>query len=219
MCDLFAMLQQRYEDFSSEILILSFCVYVSTLHIFLLCLFSYSGLILVCHPFCFIRTAIRAAGGFQATACQGRLLYSFIFVHIPYFYFSITGYFYFRRHLLLHNRHQHHHHLLPSAHRKSLQRSCGCVLVTVRVYAHAVWHSMLMYVRCVLMRVLMCVCVCVFWFVCVGLSGYVCVCLDARLCTLPPPPAPQPTTQPTRCADRQRLPRLCLCRSKGVGSL
>ena len=24
-------------------------------------------------------------------------LYSFIFVHIPYFYFSITGYFYFRR--------------------------------------------------------------------------------------------------------------------------
>jgi len=26
MCDFFAMLQQRYEDFSSEILILSFCV-------------------------------------------------------------------------------------------------------------------------------------------------------------------------------------------------
>ena len=47
MCDLFAMLQQRYEDFSSEILILSFCVYVFTLYLFLLCLFSYSGLILV----------------------------------------------------------------------------------------------------------------------------------------------------------------------------
>ena len=39
MCDLFAMLQQRYEDFSSEILILSFCVYVFTLYLFLLCLF------------------------------------------------------------------------------------------------------------------------------------------------------------------------------------
>ena len=34
MCDLFAMLQQRYEDFSSEILILSFCVCIFTLHIF-----------------------------------------------------------------------------------------------------------------------------------------------------------------------------------------
>jgi hypothetical protein len=41
------MLQQRYEDFSAEILILSFCVSVFTLYIFLLCLFSYSGLILV----------------------------------------------------------------------------------------------------------------------------------------------------------------------------
>jgi hypothetical protein len=47
MCDLFAMLQQHYEDFSSEILILSFCVYVFSLDLFLLCLFSYSGLILV----------------------------------------------------------------------------------------------------------------------------------------------------------------------------
>ena len=47
MCDLFAMLQQRYEDFSSEILILSFCVYVFTLYLFLLCLFSYSGLMFV----------------------------------------------------------------------------------------------------------------------------------------------------------------------------
>ena len=60
MCDHFAMLQQRYEDFSSEILILSFCVYVSTLHIFLLCLFSYSGLILVLtsflfYPYCYSR--------------------------------------------------------------------------------------------------------------------------------------------------------------------
>jgi len=95
------MLQQRYEDFSSEILILSFCVYVSTLHIFLLCLFSYSGLILVLTSFLlypYLSTAIRAAGGFQATACQSKAaLYSFIFVHIPYFYFSITGYFYFRR--------------------------------------------------------------------------------------------------------------------------
>ena len=36
------------------ILIFSFCVYVSTLHIFLLCIFSYSGLILVltCSLFC-----------------------------------------------------------------------------------------------------------------------------------------------------------------------
>jgi hypothetical protein len=47
MCDLFAMLQQRSDDFSSEILILSFCVYVFTLYTFLLCLFSYSCLILV----------------------------------------------------------------------------------------------------------------------------------------------------------------------------
>ena len=47
MCDLFAMLQQRYEDFSSEILILSFCVYVFTLCLFSLCLFSYSGLMFV----------------------------------------------------------------------------------------------------------------------------------------------------------------------------
>jgi hypothetical protein len=91
MCHLFATLQQRYEGFASEILILSFCVYVSTLHVFLLCLFSYSGLILVLTSFLlypYLSTAIRAAGGFQATACQ---------VHIPYFYFSITGYFYFRR--------------------------------------------------------------------------------------------------------------------------
>ena len=36
----------------------------------------------------FIRTAIRAEGGFQATACQREIaLYSFIFVHIPYFIF------------------------------------------------------------------------------------------------------------------------------------
>jgi hypothetical protein len=48
--------------------------------------------------FCFIRTAIHAAGGFQATVCQ-KGGYSLL-VHIrPYsiFYFSITGYFYFRR--------------------------------------------------------------------------------------------------------------------------
>jgi hypothetical protein len=47
MCDLFAMLPQRYEDFSSEILILSFCVCVFTLCLFSLCLFSYSGLMFV----------------------------------------------------------------------------------------------------------------------------------------------------------------------------
>ena len=85
MCDLFAMLQQSYEDFSSEILILSFCVYVSTLHIFLLCLFSYSGLILVLTSFLlypYLSTAIRAAGGFQATACQRKAA---LLVHIrPY---------------------------------------------------------------------------------------------------------------------------------------
>ena len=52
ICDLFAMLQQRYEDFSSEILILSFCVY-STYSF-------YSDLILVLtrflfYPYCYSR--------------------------------------------------------------------------------------------------------------------------------------------------------------------
>ena len=47
-------------SYSALILILSFCVYVSTLHIFLLCLFSYSGLILVLisflfYPYCYSR--------------------------------------------------------------------------------------------------------------------------------------------------------------------
>ena len=101
MCHLFATLQQRYEGFASEILILSFCVYVSTLHVFLLCLFSYSGLILVLTSFLlypYLSTAIRAAGGFQAIACQkggcSTRSYSSIFHR---FYFSLTGYFYFRR--------------------------------------------------------------------------------------------------------------------------
>ena len=63
-----------------------------SLSLFYICAYStyslYSGLILVSHAFCFIRTAIRAAVGFQATACQREAaLYSFIFVHIPYFYF------------------------------------------------------------------------------------------------------------------------------------
>ena len=89
MCDLFAMLQQRYEDFSSEILILSFCVYVFTLYLFLLCLFSYSGLILVltCSllcPYCYSRCGRLSSSSLS----KGRLLYSFIFVHISYFFFA-----------------------------------------------------------------------------------------------------------------------------------
>ena len=98
MCDLFAMLQQRYEDFSSEILILSFCVYVSTLHIFLLCLFSYSGLILVLtsflfYPYCYSRCGRLLSYSLSKGGCS-------LLVHIrPYsiFLFFITGYFYFMR--------------------------------------------------------------------------------------------------------------------------
>ena len=40
------MLQYRYEYFLYVILILSFCVYVSTLHFFFLYILSYSGLII-----------------------------------------------------------------------------------------------------------------------------------------------------------------------------
>ena len=82
MCDLFVMLQQRYEDFSSEILILSFCVYVFTLYLFLLCLFSYSGLILVLtrslvYSYCQSRCGRLS----NYSLSKGRLLYSFMFVH------------------------------------------------------------------------------------------------------------------------------------------
>ena len=70
-----------------------FCVSVSTLHI----LFTLTSF-WFWHAFCFIRTAIRAAGGFQAIACQkggcSTRSYSSIFHR---FYFSLTGYFYFRR--------------------------------------------------------------------------------------------------------------------------
>jgi hypothetical protein len=83
MCDIFAMLQQRYEDFSSEILILSFCVYVFTLYLFLLCLFSYSDLILVLTrslvcSYCWSRCGRLL----NYSLSKGRLLYSFMFVHI-----------------------------------------------------------------------------------------------------------------------------------------
>jgi hypothetical protein len=77
MCDLFVMLQQRYEDFSSEILILSFYVYVSTLHIFLLCLFSYSGLILVLtsflfYPYCYSRCGRLSSYSLSKGGCSIR---------------------------------------------------------------------------------------------------------------------------------------------------
>jgi hypothetical protein len=69
------------------ILILSFCVYVSTLHIFLLYIFSYSGLILVltCSlfwPYCYSRCGRLS----NYSLSKGRLLYSFIFVHISYIF-------------------------------------------------------------------------------------------------------------------------------------
>ncbi len=74
------------------LLCLCFCsTYVLTLHI----LFTLTSF-WFWHAFCFIRTAIRAAGGFQAIACQkgdcSTRSYSSIFHR---FYFS--GYFYFRR--------------------------------------------------------------------------------------------------------------------------
>ena len=76
------------------LLCLCFCsTYVLTLHI----LFTLTSF-WFWHAFCFIRTAIRAAGGFQARACQkggcSTRSYSSIFHR---FYFSLTGYFYFRR--------------------------------------------------------------------------------------------------------------------------
>ena len=75
MCDLFAMLQQRYEDFSSEILILSFCVY-STYSF-------YSDLILVLTRFLFYPYCYSRCGRLSSySLSKGRLLYSFIFVHI-----------------------------------------------------------------------------------------------------------------------------------------
>jgi hypothetical protein len=75
--------------------------------------FSYSGLILVltCSVFC--RYCYSRCGRLTSySLSKGRLLYSFIFVHISYFlflqeqikgiiiiyfYFSLTGYFYFNR--------------------------------------------------------------------------------------------------------------------------
>jgi hypothetical protein len=75
ICDLFAMLQQRYEDFSSEILILSFCVY-STYSF-------YSDLILVLTRFLFYPYCYSRCGRLSSySLSKGRLLYSFIFVHI-----------------------------------------------------------------------------------------------------------------------------------------
>jgi hypothetical protein len=69
------------------ILILSFCVYASTLHIFLLYIFSYSVLILVltCSlfcPYCYSRCGRLSIYSLS----KGRLLYSFIFVHISYIF-------------------------------------------------------------------------------------------------------------------------------------
>ena len=79
MCDLFAMLQQRYEDFSSEILILSFCVY-STYSF-------YSDLILVLTRFLFYPYCYSRCGRLSSySLSKGRLLYSFIFVHISYIF-------------------------------------------------------------------------------------------------------------------------------------
>ena len=101
MCDLFAMLPQRYEDFSSEILILSFCVCVFTLCLFSLCLFSYSGLMFV---FGFdmlsvlpvLLFALREAFKLEPVKREAALLVH-IRPYLIYFYFSLTGYFYFRR--------------------------------------------------------------------------------------------------------------------------
>jgi len=94
MCDLFAMLQQRYEDFSSENLILSFCVYVFTLCLFSLCLFSYSGLmfVLTCSVSCPYCCYSRCGRLSSYSLSKGRLLYSFIFVHISYIYIYIYIY-------------------------------------------------------------------------------------------------------------------------------
>ena len=88
MCDLFAMLLQRYEDFSTEILIHSFCVYVFTLYLFLLCLFSYSGLIFVltCSVSCPYCCYLRYGRLSSYSLSKGRLFYSSIFVHISYIY-------------------------------------------------------------------------------------------------------------------------------------
>jgi hypothetical protein len=47
----------------------------------------------------------------------------------------------------------------PAVHRQNLPRSCVCAFVAARVYAHAVCHSMLIYVpMCVCVCVLMCAC-------------------------------------------------------------
>jgi hypothetical protein len=99
MCDLFAMLQQRYQDFSSEVLILSFCVYVFTLYLFLLCLFflfwPHFGFDALFGLFVLL-VALRKAFKLLPVKREAAL-----FVHVRpyffYFYLSLTGYFYFRR--------------------------------------------------------------------------------------------------------------------------
>jgi hypothetical protein len=75
----------------------------------------------------------------------------------------------------------------PTAYCQSLPRSCVCVFVAARVYAHAVCHSMLMCVpKCAHLRLIVCVCVCfsrlhvrVCVLVCVCVCD-VCVCARAR---------------------------------------
>ena len=87
------MLQQRCEDFS-EILILSFCVYdddvfyiYSTSTFSYFACFSYSGLILVLTRFLVCSYCYSRCGRLSSySLSKGRLLYSFIFVHISYIF-------------------------------------------------------------------------------------------------------------------------------------
>ena len=92
MCDLFAMLQQRYEDFSSEILILSFCVCVFTLCIFLFWPHVRFGMLCVLSVL--LLFALREAFKLEPVKREAALL-----VHIrPYF---ICIYIYIFAHRLL----------------------------------------------------------------------------------------------------------------------
>jgi hypothetical protein len=75
------MLQSRYEYFSYVILILSFCVCVFTLHIFLLCPHFGFDMLLFC-PYCYSRCGRLSSSSLS----KGSLLYSFIFVHISYIF-------------------------------------------------------------------------------------------------------------------------------------
>ena len=100
MCDLFAMLQQRYEDFSSEILILSFlclCIYsMSFLTVPIFLFWPHVRFGMLCVLSVLLLFALREAFKLEPVKREAALL-----VHIRpyfiYFYFSLTGYFYFRR--------------------------------------------------------------------------------------------------------------------------